>query len=71
MKVNLVGLLTILVTFSSSQALANEWVRDVEVTQLSAYQAVSAHFVWFGSLSQECKTSPTMYFDDPSRVARH
>ncbi|MBB3815126.1 hypothetical protein FHY13_003507 [Xanthomonas arboricola] len=45
-------------------ASANDWVRDVEVTQLGAYQAASAHFVWFGTLSQECKSSPTMYFDD-------
>ncbi|WP_127169384.1 hypothetical protein [Xanthomonas sp. BRIP62415] len=44
-------------------ALENEWVPDVEVTQLGAYQASAAHFVWFGSLAQECKNSPAMYYD--------
>ncbi|NIJ82971.1 hypothetical protein [Xanthomonas cannabis] len=48
----------------SPHVAANEWVRDVEVTQLGAYQASAAHFVWFGSLAQECKASPTMYFDE-------
>ncbi|NYH50333.1 hypothetical protein [Xanthomonas arboricola] len=45
-------------------AAANEWVRDVEVTQLGAYQASAAHSVWFGSTAQECKASPMMYFDE-------
>lgn len=58
-----VGLLAVLI-FTKSQASANEWIRDVEVTQLGAYQGATHHFVWFGSLSQECKSSPTMYFDD-------
>ena len=58
-----IGLLILLI-FAMPQAAANEWVRDVEVTQLGAYQAATHHFVWFGTLSQECKNSPTMYFDD-------
>ena len=58
------GLLLLLVTAVPVNASANEWVRDVEVTQLGTYQALNAHFVWFGSLSQECKSSPTMYFDE-------
>ncbi|MBB3780257.1 hypothetical protein FHY16_003040 [Xanthomonas campestris] len=58
-----IGLLILLI-LAMPQAPANEWVRDVEVTQLGAYQAATHHFVWFGSLSQECKNSPTMYFND-------
>ncbi|MCF5927703.1 hypothetical protein L2249_04905 [Xanthomonas perforans] len=53
-----------LIIFASPRASANESVRDVEVVQLGTYQASTIHFVWFGSLSQECKSSPTMYFDD-------
>lgn len=64
MRSYLFGLLALLVTAVPVNALANEWVRDVEVTQLGTYQALNTHFVWFGSLSQECKASPTMYFDE-------
>ncbi|WP_131453119.1 hypothetical protein [Xanthomonas citri] len=55
---------------AAPQASANEWVRDVEVTQLGAYQASAAHFVWFGSLAQECKNSPTRYFDEAKTGGR-
>ncbi|MEA9590105.1 hypothetical protein VC279_23650 [Xanthomonas sp. WHRI 10064A] len=58
------GLLLLLVTAVPVNASASEWVRDVEVTQLGTYQAVSTHLVWFGTLSQECKNSPAMYFDE-------
>ncbi|NIJ91084.1 hypothetical protein FHR49_003923 [Xanthomonas campestris] len=64
MKFYLIYLFFFLVTAAPVTGLANEWVRDVEVTQLGTYQAINTHFVWFGSLSQECKTSPTMYFDE-------
>ncbi|WP_115563406.1 hypothetical protein [Xanthomonas arboricola] len=64
MKMYTIELLTLILAAMPTQGLASEWVRDVEVTQLGAYQAATHHFVWFGSLSQECKNSPTMYFDD-------
>lgn len=51
------------VTAVPVNALANGWVRGVEVTQIGTYQAANAHLVWFGSLSQEYKSSLTMYFD--------
>ncbi|WP_126962106.1 hypothetical protein [Xanthomonas arboricola] len=46
------------------RASANESVRDVEMTQLGAYQALTINFVWFATLSGECTSSPTMYFDE-------
>lgn len=44
--------------------LANGSIRDVEATQIGAYQAVSAHFVRFSALSSECKISPTIHVDE-------
>lgn len=64
MRVNTIGLSALILVAMPAQGLASEWVRDVEVTQLGAYQEATHHFVWFGSLSQECNNSPTMYFDD-------
>ncbi|WP_254459586.1 hypothetical protein [Xanthomonas sacchari] len=52
----------------SGQSFANEWMNDVEVTQINAYQSGTGHFVWFTALPQECKTaSPSasiMTFDE-------
>lgn len=64
MRIYFLGLLALVMATTAVQATANEWVRDVEVTQLGTYQGATHHFVWSGSLSQECKSSPTMYFDD-------
>ncbi|WP_295975972.1 hypothetical protein [uncultured Xanthomonas sp.] len=52
----------------SGPSFANEWMNDVEVTQINAYQSGTGHFVWFTSLPEECKTAspsaPIMAFDE-------
>ncbi|MCW0393705.1 MULTISPECIES: hypothetical protein [Xanthomonas] len=52
----------------SGPSFANEWMNDVEVTQMNAYQSGTGHFVWFTSLPEECKTAspsaPIMTFDE-------
>jgi hypothetical protein len=47
-------------------AAANEWVRDIEVTQVGTYLDNDHHYVWFSVTPETCRTtSPNvMFFND-------
>ncbi|MCW5210641.1 hypothetical protein VU03_02715, partial [Desulfobulbus sp. N3] len=62
----------VLLFFSSHEYVyANEWVNDVQVTRLSAYQDKSTHYVWLSSgVVAECQAAnsgnPTLLFSEKS-----
>ncbi|MDL5364120.1 hypothetical protein QSH18_00700 [Xanthomonas sp. NCPPB 2654] len=66
MKKNWIGLA--LLWLLSSQAGANELMRNVEVTRIGSYQVNTDHFVWFTATTGECKAAnpgnPVMHFNE-------
>ena len=70
MKFTTLLLLTFVLFFSSHEYVrASEWVNDVQLTRLSAYQDKSTHYVWLSSgVVAECQTenpgNPTLLFSE-------
>lgn len=58
----------VLLSLFSGQAIANEWMNNVEVLQIGTYQEQPDHFVWFTATPAECKASdpvrPVMRFTE-------
>lgn len=50
------------------RADAAEWLHDIEVVKVGAYQSGTGHFVWFSTTPPGCTTAvsqnPVMNFDD-------
>lgn len=63
----LVGLLVVLI-FATSQAPANEWTRDVDVTQLKAYQETTHHFFGLYSYRRNAEPSENSFDNAKSKV---
>jgi hypothetical protein len=53
-RVTALTVATVVVAFSDVALAATGWMRDVEVTQLGAYQHGYAHHVWFSVQPPDC-----------------
>lgn len=61
--------LFILFVLFSNNLYANQWVKNVKVTQLGTYQYAPNHYVWLSvDAPAECKqenpANPTLYFSE-------